>query len=51
MSDHNVCLDIQELAVRVQRIRKELDILEKMIQESLLKETHGRNNVTVDQYS
>lgn len=38
MSDHKIVLDIQKIAIAVQAIRAQLDILEKQIQEALLEE-------------
>lgn len=38
MSNHKLEIDVQEIALAIQAIRKHLDILEKLIQEALLKE-------------
>ena len=38
MSEHKLDLDIQKIAVAVQVIRAQLDVVEELVQESLLKE-------------
>jgi len=39
MSDHRLQLDIQKIAISIQAIRAQLDILEKLVHEALLKES------------
>ena len=39
MSDHKLTLDIQAIAVAIQEIRAQLNTLEKLIEEALIKET------------
>ena len=39
MSDHKLTLDIQSIAVAIQEIRAQLNTLEKLIEEALIKET------------
>ncbi len=38
MSDHKLDIDVQEIALAVQAIRAQLNIVEDMVQQSLLKE-------------
>ena len=49
MSEHKLDLDIQKIAFAVQAIRAQLSILEKLIEEALLKENQNdRDHVTMD---
>jgi len=36
MSEHRLCIDVQELAVCIQNIRKELEMIEFIVQQSLI---------------
>jgi len=45
MSEHMVKIEIQEMAACIQAIRKELDIIEYIVQQSLIEES---KNATED---
>ena len=38
MSDHRLTVDVQEIAIIMQSIREQLNILEKIVEEALIKE-------------
>ena len=41
MSEHTVKIEIQEMAACIQAIRKELDIIEYIVQQSLMEECNA----------
>ena len=45
MSDHKLGVDVQVMAGCIQSIRKHLDLMEKLFQESLLEECNDGDNV------
>ena len=45
MSDHNLRIDIQEMAACIQKIRVELEVIEYIFQQSLIKECKDGDNV------
>jgi hypothetical protein len=49
VSDHKLTIDIQKIAVAIQTIRAQMNTLEKIIEEALLKENQNdRDYVTMD---
>ena len=49
MSEHKLAIEIQELANAVQEIRTACDLIEHIVQEALLKESHDRNDASDNQ--
>ena len=45
MAEHAVNIEVQEMAACIQAIRKELDIIEYIVQQSLIKEVNNGDNV------
>ena len=43
MSVHSVKIEVQEMAACIQSIRKELDIIEYIVQQSLISEKENEN--------
>jgi hypothetical protein len=41
MSDHRLDVDVQKIAIALQAIRAQINILEQMIQEALIKENNN----------
>ena len=41
MSDHQLTIDIQKIAIALQAIRVQIDILEDLVQKALLKENEN----------
>jgi len=48
MSGHRLDIDVQKIALALQAARGQLDILEDIVEQALLKETNDRDNITMD---
>ena len=51
MSDHRLDIDVQQIAIAMQAIRAQLNILEDIVEQALLKENNERKHITVDSSS
>jgi len=45
MTEHKLRIDVQEMAVAIQKIRTELDLIEYIFQQSLIEDVEDGDNV------